>query len=199
MEVSTSNEKLLDWRTGEVGLLVIDLSRTFTQRGSHFDRNLQGDGIDTTYYFDRLEFVVTPAVNSLACAVRGAGGPVLWVKPMIVDPLGRDWPPGFHRPRLAPLVPGVDSWELLDGLISESTDYEVPKQCVSAFWCGNADSILRNRGVRHVLVAGCFTNGGAMVNAVDAATRGYQVTLVDDACAALSPELHEAALAAHSM
>jgi nicotinamidase-related amidase len=38
-----------------------------------------------------------------------------------------------------------------------------------------------------------------MVNAVDAAIRGYQVTLVSDACAALTEQLHEAALIAHSI
>jgi nicotinamidase-related amidase len=81
----------------------------------------------------------------------------------------------------------------------DPSDYEVPKQCVSAFWCGSADQILRNRGVRHVLFTGCLTNGGMMVNAVDAAMRGYQVTVIDDACAAFSQDLHDAALRAHSI
>jgi len=38
-----------------------------------------------------------------------------------------------------------------------------------------------------------------MVNAVDAAMRGYQVTVIDDACAAFSQDLHDAALRAHSI
>jgi len=85
------------------------------------------------------------------------------------------------------------------GLVADSADYEVPKKCVSAFWGGSADEILRNRGVRHLLVTGCLTNGGMMVNAIDAAVRGYHVTVIDDACAAFSVELHDAALSAHSI
>jgi nicotinamidase-related amidase len=68
-------------------------------------------------------------------------------------------------------------------LVVEPDDYEVPKQGVSAFRCGSADPILRHRGVRSVPVTRCLTNGGVLVNAVDAATRGYEVTVVDDGCA----------------
>jgi nicotinamidase-related amidase len=189
----------LSWKSGEVGLFVSDMNNAFTERGSDFDRGRQNAGIDTNYYFDRLERVVTPAIQRLAVAVRGSGGPVLWVKPLIVDDRARDWPRGSRATGSAPLVPGTHSWDLMPGLAMDPSDYEVPKQCVSAFWCGSADQILRNRGVRHVLFTGCLTNGGMMVNAVDAAMRGYQVTVIDDACAAFSQDLHDAALRAHSI
>jgi len=186
------------WKFGEVGLLVSDMNNAFTERGSVFDRGRQEAGVDTNYYFDRLEQIATPAIQQLAVAIRNFGGPVLWIKPLIVDHQARDWPPGSRAAGSAPLVPGTHAWELMNGLVAEPGDYEVPKQCVSAFWCGNADQILRHRGVQHVLVTGCLTNGGMMVNAIDAAMRGYRVTVISDACAALSPELHEAALSAHS-
>jgi nicotinamidase-related amidase len=173
------------------------MNNAFTERGAHFDQGRKGAGVDTNYYFDRLEKVAAPAIQKLAVAVRGTGGPVLWIKPLIVDSQARDWPPGARPFGSAPLVPGTHEWELMAGLTAEPTDYEVPKQCVSAFWCGNADQILRNRGVQHVLVTGCLTNGGMMVAALDAAMRGYEVTVISDACAALSPELHDAALSAH--
>ena len=189
--------KLPIWSPGDVGLLVSDMNNAFTERGSAFDLGRQSVGTNTEYYFDRLVKVVNPAIRSLAAAVRAAGGPVLWVKPLIVDPQGRDWPRGA-RPG-GSLVPGTHEWELMPGLVAESVDYEVPKKCVSAFWCGNADQILRNRGVRHVLVTGCLTNGGMLINAIDAAMRGYQVTVIDDACATFSQEIHDAALSSHSV
>ncbi|MGD9960791.1 cysteine hydrolase family protein [Nocardioides sp.] len=197
MNPETSEAVVSTWEPGAVGLLVIDMTKAFTERGSAFDRNRRAAGLDTDYYFDRLEQVAVPAIMRVATAVRGSGGPVLWVKPLIVSSQARDWPPGLHAASMAPLVPGTPAWGLTSGLTAERTDYEVPKQCVSSFWCGSADPILRHRGVRHVLVAGCLTNGGMMVNAVDAAVRGYQVTVIEDGCAALDPRSHEDALAAH--
>ena len=50
-----------------------------------------------------------------------------------------------------------------------------------------------------MLVTGCLTNGGMLINAIDAAMRGYQVTVIDDACATFSQEIHDAALSSHSV
>ena len=176
--------------------MIIDLIYLDAWAGGSFDRLLRKDGVDTSYYNDRITGEVVPAVNRLVDAVRDQGGPVLWVKVSISLPNSRDWIPARRNKSkdLGLCRPGTENYETIPGLIVKPADYIVPKKCTSAFWGGNAGAILRHRGVKNVLVAGCITNGGVLVNAVDAANNNFDVTIVDDGCAALSQELHQAAL-----
>ena len=48
--------------------------------------------------------------------------------------------------------------------------------------------------VASLVVGGVVTNVCVETTARDAADRGYEVVLVDDGCAAFSPEIHEATL-----
>jgi nicotinamidase-related amidase len=49
-------------------------------------------------------------------------------------------------------------------------------------------------GITGLAVAGVATNACVAATAFDAADRGYRTVLVEDACAAIDPVLHEATL-----
>ncbi|TIS90241.1 MAG: cysteine hydrolase [Mesorhizobium sp.] len=58
----------------------------------------------------------------------------------------------------------------------------------------NIDYVLKNLGVRYLVVAGIMTDQCVDMAVSDAADRGYLVTCVSDACAAATQERHDGAL-----
>jgi nicotinamidase-related amidase len=56
------------------------------------------------------------------------------------------------------------------------------------------DRLLRSLGIDTLLVCGVVTNGCVEGTVRDASDLGYQVIMVDDACAAVTPALHQAAI-----
>ncbi len=54
--------------------------------------------------------------------------------------------------------------------------------------------MLKNMGIETVLVGGVVTNFCVESSAREAADYGFQVVILDDCCAAWSPELQQAAL-----
>jgi nicotinamidase-related amidase len=188
---------------GRVGIMVVDLVYYDAWPGTPFDVSLRESGVDTAYYHNRITSSIVPAVTDLVEAVRLQGGPVLWVKPSMIFDNAHDWPRASRASRkgsshFGTCRPGSQGFDLIPGLQADPADYVVPKKCVSAFWGGSAGSILRHCDVSHLLLTGCLTNYGVMVNAVDAANNNLQVTIIDDGCAALSDEVHQASLALHS-
>jgi ureidoacrylate peracid hydrolase len=54
----------------------------------------------------------------------------------------------------------------------------------------NIDYVLRNLGVRYLIIAGCLTDQCVDSAVRDACDLGYLVTVPTDACVTLSPERH---------
>ena len=61
------------------------------------------------------------------------------------------------------------------------------------------DQTLRNMGVESLIVSGVTTDVCVETTARDAADRGFQVIVVEDACTAFSEDLHRAALQEFSL
>jgi nicotinamidase-related amidase len=87
------------------------------------------------------------------------------------------WATAFH-PKAAPLA---DETVLL-------------KHRVSAFYGTPLDLVLRNTGVRRLLIAGVATDLAVQSAARDAHDRDYVVTVVSDCCASATDRDHEDAL-----
>ena len=56
--------------------------------------------------------------------------------------------------------------------------------------------MLSRAGVKRLLVAGIVTNGGVASTVRDAHVREFEVTVLEDGCAAFDREVHETAIAA---
>ncbi len=78
--------------------------------------------------------------------------------------------------------------EILDG------EYEVRKRRYSAFMATDLDLLLRERGVKRVIIVGVKTHVCVRATAQDAFGLGYEVTVVREALGSNRTHLHEASL-----
>ena len=83
---------------------------------------------------------------------------------------------------------------MIEELCPASTDYIVEKSTYSGFYQTELDSLLKKLGVRTLRLTGCVTHICVLFTASDAVLRGYDVEVVHDGVAGLSPADHEAGI-----
>jgi nicotinamidase-related amidase len=141
-----------------------------------------------------------PAVErALACqlelidAAHRAGVQVIFTR---IATQTRDARDVGRQHRLVGLPVPRDSREasLLDGLPVGSDDLVLSKTSSSPFNSTHIDRFLRNLDIDTLLVCGVVSNGCVEGTIRDASDLGYQVVMVEDACAAVTPALHQAAI-----
>ena len=136
----------------------------------------------------------------LAMALRAQGGAVVSTHFTLVP--GRDGQPlvAPHLRALRPFLAAGDfasgAWghALVDALAP--ADFAVEKVAYSAFYMSRLEWVLGKAGIRRLLVAGIVTNGGVASTVRDAAVREFEVTVLQDGCAAFDAETHAVAVAA---
>lgn len=176
-------------------LLTIDMQNAFCRAAGtpHPAPPAGRDPAERGDVHDRLERVVIPNQQRLLAACRRHGIETLYT---VVESLTRDGRDrgldhkisGLHVPR--------GSWQarVIDELAPAEDDIVLPKTASGVFNATNIDYVLRNLGIRFLILAGILTDQCVDTTVRDAADRGYLVTLVEDACAAESPDRHDAAL-----
>lgn len=95
----------------------------------------------------------------------------------------------FKRPES--VLPAA--WSTLAEGLAQPTDLVITKHQWGAFYGTELDLQLRRRGIRTVVLGGIATNFGVESTARQAWEHGYDVFLVEDACASISEELHSMA------
>lgn len=179
----------------ESALLFIDVQNFCVRRdGGEFkdvsDADIAGK---YGYYFDRLQAVAIPNMRRLQAAFRDAGIEVLYttIESLTLD--GRDRSldykiTGFHVPK--------GSWDgkVIDEIAPGEDEIVLPKSSSSVFVSTHVDYLLRNLGVRQLVLAGLVTDQCVESAVRDACDLGYLVTLVPDACATYSQERHDNSL-----
>jgi nicotinamidase-related amidase len=146
------------------------------------------------YYFERLQLIV-PNISALLSAFRKEGLPVVYSRNMSHTPDGRDRSLG-HKLLGVHAAPGSKESEILGELRPEPGDIVLSKTASGVFNATHVDYILRCLGVELVAVTGVVTNQCVETAVRDACDLGYRVILVEDACAAIKPQLHQASLSA---
>ena len=98
------------------------------------------------------------------------------------------------RPFLAKgdFAPGSWGQALIDEL--QPADFSVEKIAYSAFYMSRLEWLLRAQGIKRLYFAGIVTNGGVASTVRDAQVRDFDCTVLEDGCAAFSPEVHRAAI-----
>ena len=136
--------------------------------------------------------------QALIEAFRDHGLPVVFLRVGSLLPDARDqharrresWtrkPEDVEPPRVPRGTPGFD---VCPELTPAPTELVIDKNATSAFTASALDLYLRNLGVQNLVITGTSTNHCVDNTARDAADRGLNVMLVDDACADGSVEGH---------
>jgi ureidoacrylate peracid hydrolase len=92
---------------------------------------------------------------------------------------------GFNVPK------GSPDARILEELAPLPDEILFPKTSSSVFISTNIDYVLRNLGVRSLIIAGCLTDQCVDSAVRDACDLGYLVTVPTDACVTLSTERHD--------
>ena len=80
--------------------------------------------------------------------------------------------------------------EIIDSLKPRESDLVIIKNTSSVFTATKLEFILKNMGIEQLFVTGVVTNMCVEGSARTAAELGFDVFLIEDACAAWSPEMH---------
>ena len=182
---------------GQAAILFIDVQNfCANRRGSEY-KDLSPAEFDSRlgWYFGELEGRAVPNMQRLQAAGRKAGVEVMYAVIESLTKDGRDRSldykiTGFNVPR--------GSWDakVIDAIAPGEDEIVIPKTSSSVFISTNIDYVLRNLGVRYLVIAGVVTDQCIESAVRDACDLGYLVTLATDACATYSQERHDNTLRA---
>ena len=176
-------------------LLYIDVQNFSVRRDGGEFRDVSDADIEGKYgyYFERLKSVAIPNMQKLQAAFRQAGIEVMYttIESLTLD--GRDRSldykiTGFHVPK------GSLDGKVIDEIAPAEDEIVLPKSSSSVFVSTHIDYLLRNLGVKQLVISGLVTDQCVESAVRDACDLGYLVTLVPDACATYSDERHDNSL-----
>jgi nicotinamidase-related amidase len=157
-----------------------------------------GDVVDG--YAARMRDTVVPTVQRLQAAFRAAGAPVIFLTVGTLTGDYADLTPRFRRAvaywREQGLEPpyarlGTREMQVLDEIAPLPGEPVIPKTGASGFTASPLDRVLFNAGVRQLAFGGVATNYCVQSTLRDAADRGYDCVLVEDACADVTDVAHD--------
>ncbi len=169
---------------GKTALIVVDVQ----------NRILREQEQDPNPYFSgRLNDVVLPNLRRLIGAARAAGVEVMYTVIESLTKDGRDRSLDYKLSKI--FVPkGSRDAGVIDAIAPGEDEIVLPKTSSSLFNSTNFDYLLRNLGVKHLIVTGLLTDQCVDQTVRDGADRGYRVVCVSDGCATYTEQRHEWAL-----
>ncbi len=179
----------------QTALLFIDVQNFSAHRNGAEFKNLDSSDFEQRYgwYFSELESRVIPNMQRLLQGFRQAGIEVIHttIESLTLD--GRDRSldykiTGFHVPK--------NSWDgkVIDQLKPADDEIWLPKTSSSVFISTHIDYLLRNLGVRQLVISGLITDQCVESAIRDACDLGYLVTQATDACLTYSQARHDHSL-----
>ncbi|HDS4683375.1 TPA: pyrimidine utilization protein B [Klebsiella pneumoniae subsp. pneumoniae] len=145
-------------------LIVVDMQNAYASQGGYLD--LAGFDVSATR-------PVIDNINTAVAAARAAGMLIIWFQNGWDDQYveaGGPGSPNYHksnalktmrqRPELQGKLLSKGGWDyqLVDELTPQEGDIVLPKPRYSGFFNTPLDSILRSRGIRHLVFTGIATN-----------------------------------------
>lgn len=145
------------------------------------------------HFFRVMRETAVPNMQRLQAACRRARIEVMYT---VIEALTRDGRDLSLDYKISKLFVPRGSWDakVLDAIAPADDEIVLGKTSSSVFISTNIDYVLRNLGVRSLIIAGVLTDQCIDSAVRDACDLGYLVTVPTDACATLSAERHEWAL-----
>jgi nicotinamidase-related amidase len=183
-------------REHHTALLVIDIQYLDAAQGYGVFADIERSGVPPEaqeYYFHRLQKIVLPNVRRLQDTFRANGLEVIHTRIQSLTLDGRDRSPGHQRLGLhAPA--GSKEAEFLPEVAPRGDEIVINKTASGVFNSTNLVYVLRNLGITGLFVTGVYTNECVSTATRDACDLGFYTTLIDDGCATVTPELHNATI-----
>ena len=158
------------------------------------------------YYWSRMGELVIPNIQHLLDAARRAGIEVIHSRVASQTEDSRDTTRRYKAIQLRqPIEPKEAVFSFLQPIGSKVTEFlpEVAPQgdelvfnklSASVFDSTNIDRMLRNMGIRNLIITGVVTNGCVESSTRSASEHDYDTIVVEDATAAIAPQRHEHAI-----
>jgi len=178
----------------KTALVIVDMQNDFCTEGGYMDSR----GIDISPNRAPIE-----PLKRMVARFRLEDMPVIWVNwgvrkdilniaPSVRrahNPTGQETDIGSPIPGTQSEILRLGSWgaEVVDELNANGGDIQVTKHRFSGFWDTDLDAILRNLGVKTLLIGGVNLDQCVMTTLEDASFLGYDVILVEDGAATTSP------------
>lgn len=180
------------FQRGEVALLLIDMQRIWLEPGldpAHASWN------PDHYFYQETWNRIIPNQQCLLEAARNAGVEVMHT---IIRSLTNDGRDRSLDHRLTPihLPPGALEALPVPAVAPIGDEIVLPKTSSGVFNSTNLHYLLKNLGIRFLIVAGVLTDQCVDMAIRDGADHGYAIICVADACAAPTQDRHDAALRA---
>lgn len=173
----------------DTALLVCDLQNDFVHPEGAYGRA----GLGTP------EIAALPSrLKPLADRLRAGGGWVVQTQFTLVPGRGGEPLVSPHLRALRPFLrrgdfcPGAWGHQMVDAL--QPADLSVEKVTYSAFYMSRLEWVLRRCGVTRLLACGIVTNGGVASTVREAHVRDFDVTVLEDGCAAFTAAMHATAI-----
>ena len=173
-------------------LLFVDVQNFSADRQGAEFKNLTDAEFTEKYgwFFDMLNVTVIPNMQRIQYAARNAGVEVMYTTIESLTRDGRDRSldykiSGFNVPK--------GSWDgkVIDQILPSEDEIIFPKSSSSVFVSTHIDYVLRNLGVKQLVISGLITDQCVESAVRDACDLGYLVTQVTDACLTYSQARHD--------
>jgi len=187
-----------DLRNRDTALLCIDMQYLDAAEGYGLFRDTSTSPIpleEMRYYFDQLKELVLPNVHNLQNCFRAHGLEVIHVRIQSLTRDGRDRGKGHKRLQLH-AAPGSGEACFLEEVAPHGDEIVINKTASGVFAATNLHYVLTNMGITSLYVVGVYTNECVETTVRDACDLGYLVTVVEDGCTTVTPDLHNASLKA---
>ncbi len=158
---------------GKMALIIVDMENDFVKGALKCDRASR----------------IVPNIQRLAKAARAAGIPVIYSNDAHIPGLDHEfsvW--GEHA------IAGSQGAQVIDEIKPEKGDFVVPKRTYSGFYQTDLELLLRDLGVRTVILTGLHTNICIRHTAADAFFRGFNIVVPEDGVEAFAEKDHVAGL-----
>jgi nicotinamidase-related amidase len=173
-------------------ILVVDMQYLDAHPDYGLVQTARNEGIDTSYYENRLQ-LITKNIQALLADCRENGLEVIYCTIESLTKNGRDRSLEHKNANLH-AEPGSKDGAIIEEIKPQDDEIVLRKTSSGVFNGTNIDQILRNMKIENLMVVGVVTNQCVDTAVRDAADKGYEVVMAEDACAAFDESLHQASV-----